>query len=73
MIEGGAKRYSAVRTATRKYVQYVDGFEELYDLVTDPYELENKAHDPSYVGDIAALRGIHDKLKSCAGAGCWIP
>jgi N-acetylglucosamine-6-sulfatase len=73
LIEGGAKRYSAVRTATRKYVQYVDGFEELYDLVTDPYELENKAHDPSYVLDIAALRGIHDNLKSCLGAGCWIP
>ena len=73
LIEGGAKRYSAVRTATRKYVHYVDGFEELYDLVTDPYELENKAHDPSYAGDIATLRGIHDKLKSCAGAGCWIP
>ena len=73
LVEGGAKRYSAVRTATRKYVHYVDGFEELYDLVTDPYELENKAHDPSYAGDIATLRGIHDKLKSCAGAGCWIP
>jgi len=38
-------------------VHYVDGFEELYDLVTDPYELENKAHDPSYAGDIATLRG----------------
>jgi len=73
LIEGGAKRYSAVRTATRKYVHYVDGFEELYDLVTDPYELENKAHDPGYAGDIASLRGINDKLKSCAGAGCWIP
>ena len=72
IVEGGMD-VSAVRTATRKYVHHGDGFEELYDLVVDPYELENKVHDPSYASNIATLRGIHDELKSCAGSGCWIP
>ena len=28
---------------TKKYVKYDGGFEELYDLAADPYELENEA------------------------------
>jgi len=52
LVEGGNgvtkadKRYAAVRTATRKYVRHDDGLEELYDLVADPYELDNKVKDP---------------------------
>jgi hypothetical protein len=38
--------FLAVRTATTKYVRYGGGFEELYDLSTDPYELDNKAGSP---------------------------
>jgi N-acetylglucosamine-6-sulfatase len=78
-LEGGnevaaaEKRYAAVRTATRKYVRYDDGFEELYDLVADPYELDNKVKDPSYASDAATLRSLRDSLKSCAGPGCWVP
>lgn len=30
-----------------KYVEYVDGERELYDLATDPYELANVASDPA--------------------------
>jgi hypothetical protein len=62
-----------VRTPTRKYVQYGDGFEELYDLNADPYELENKASDPAYAGDRDALRKTNAKLKTCAGQDCWVP
>jgi arylsulfatase A-like enzyme len=67
------KRYAAVRTATRKYVRHGDGFEELYDLAADPYELDNKVKDPRYAGDAAMLRDLHDRLESCVGAGCWVP
>jgi hypothetical protein len=69
LVEGGNgvakadRRYVAVRTATRNYVAYE----------ADPYELENKAKDPIYAPDAATLRALHDKLKSCAGAGCWVP
>jgi arylsulfatase A-like enzyme len=79
LIEGGndvskpSKRFVAVRTADRKYVRYDDGFEELYDLAADPFELENKAGDGSYANDLASLRGQSDKLKACAGTDCWIP
>jgi hypothetical protein len=48
-----------------------DRFEELYDLVADPFELDNKAKDPSYASDAAMLRSLDDRLKSCAGASCW--
>jgi len=66
------RRFAAVRTATRKYVKYDDGFEELYDLTADPYELENKASDSAFAGDLATLRSQYDRLKSCAGESCWI-
>ena len=32
-----------MRTATLKYVRYDSGFEQLFDLMTDPYELRNEA------------------------------
>jgi N-acetylglucosamine-6-sulfatase len=79
LIEGSddqsarARRYVAVRTATKKYVHRTDGSEELYDLAADPYELQDKAGDASYAGDLAALRDIQDRLKSCAGPSCWVP
>lgn len=78
LAEGGddmaspMRRFAAVRTATRKYVKYDDGFEELYDLTADPYELENKAGDAAFAGDLATLRSQYGRLKSCAGESCWI-
>ncbi len=67
------KQFSAVRTMTRKYIESGDGFEELYDLTIDPYELDNKAHDPAYASDLAELRKTLQTLESCAGKSCWAP
>ena len=36
-----------LRTATHKYIEYPDGSAQLFDLVTDPYEMTNLAGDPS--------------------------
>jgi N-acetylglucosamine-6-sulfatase len=72
-FERAANRYAGVRTTTKKYVKYDGGFEELFDLAADPHELRNKAQDPAYASDLATLRGIENTLKSCAGAGCWVP
>lgn len=39
--------FRAVRNDSFKLVEYIDGELELYDLVNDPYELENIAYDPA--------------------------
>src|SRR5262249_31076976 len=48
-------RFTGVRTATRKYVKYSSGFEELFDLDADPHELHNVAGKATYDGDLAKL------------------
>jgi len=78
LIEGGSdasspsNRYAAVRSPDQKYVRYDSGVEALYDLAADPYELESKAHDAKYAADLVRLRGVEEKLRSCAGPSCWI-
>lgn len=52
--------FCAVRSATAKYVRYATGEEELYDLVADPFELENLAGVPS---SRAELLGLRDRLR----------
>ena len=61
--------YEAIRTETHKYIEYNNGETELYDLESDPYELENlpKITDPSVVADLKARLNA---LRSCAGDEC---
>jgi Sulfatase/RTX calcium-binding nonapeptide repeat (4 copies) len=40
--------YCGVRTSRLIYTQYASGHEELYDLVRDPYQLENSADRPQH-------------------------
>jgi N-acetylglucosamine-6-sulfatase len=57
-----SRQFVAVRTKTWKFIEDRDSHEqELYDLVGDPYELDNRATDPGY----AALR---DTLRARAFA-----
>jgi N-acetylglucosamine-6-sulfatase len=73
LLEGfvgkGDRVYGAIRTDTHKYVEYGDGEEDLYDLETDPYELDNvyETADPSLVED---LKRRLDALRSCTGDRC---
>lgn len=66
-------RFAGIRTRRRKYVKYVGGFEELFDLAADPHELNNEARNASYTSDLKVLRNVLEKLKSCAAPGCWVP
>jgi len=66
---GQSPAYKGVRTGSHKYVEYENEERELYDLVADPYELENiyGSADPSLIDD---LKTKLDALRSCAEAGC---
>lgn len=61
--------YSGLRTNQYLYVEYDDGYVELYDLIKDPYELENIAGS----ADKALLEIFSSWLKdmsTCKGASC---
>jgi len=44
----------------------------LYDLATDPHESNSRTGNAAYAGDLALLRGLNEKLKSCTGETCWV-
>jgi N-acetylglucosamine-6-sulfatase len=54
-VTGNVPAYCGVRTTRFAYVRYSDGFEELYNLNSDPFELQNVASDPSLATRKAAL------------------
>jgi hypothetical protein len=70
---GPSGRYTGVRTATLKYIKFENGKEKLYDLAADPHESKSRAGRKSYTGDLAGLRSLNDKLRSCAGETCCVP
>jgi len=45
--KGDGGRYAGVRSEEWLYVEYVNGDFELYDMVNDPYQLDNRAGDPA--------------------------
>jgi arylsulfatase A-like enzyme len=62
--------WSGLRTPRYAYFEYDQtGEKELYDLKTDPYELESihKSADPAL---LARLHARLEALKDCVGAGC---
>src|SRR5829696_4800291 len=46
--------FRAIRTATHKYIEHGNGEKELYDLVNDPYELDDlyESADPALIEDL---------------------
>jgi N-acetylglucosamine-6-sulfatase len=68
--EGGNERaQEGIRTDSYKYIEYESGDKQLYDLKTDPYEMENiyPSADSSL---LANLKMRLDELKNCSGEGC---
>jgi len=61
--------YLALRTSQVTYVEYQDGFRELYDLKQDPYELNNIAStaDPNLIAQLSAWLKA---LASCSSSSC---
>jgi arylsulfatase A-like enzyme len=55
---------ASVRTTDWKYIEYDDGFIELYDLVNDPAELNSVAGEPEHAGVLANLAAQLAVLKA---------
>ena len=47
-IEAAGTTWDGLRSAQHKYAEYRNGGRALYDLVGDPWELQNRALDPAY-------------------------
>jgi arylsulfatase A-like enzyme len=60
----------AIHTSRYVYVENISGELELYDLVADPYQLDNQIANPAYDPVEAALASRLATLRSCAGATC---
>jgi N-acetylglucosamine-6-sulfatase len=61
--------FQGLRTAFYTYVEYADGAVELYDLVNDPYQLNNFAStaDPDL---LLALHNRLEELQTCSAQTC---
>ncbi|HEY0638494.1 MAG TPA: sulfatase [Pseudonocardiaceae bacterium] len=75
LIETGPKPsgnpwYAAIRVGRYSYVEHSSGERELYDLVTDPYQLRSRHDDPALAAVRSALAARLATLRSCAGNTC---
>jgi arylsulfatase A-like enzyme len=69
----GAPPYKSIRTARYRYdLDDADGFEQLYDLKLDPWELESKHDDPAYAEIKAILAAKLPELVDCQGKTCQV-
>ena len=60
--DGGPPPFQGIRTTRWLYVEYRNGWRELYDLRRDPWELQNVASDPAYATVRASLHILLDRL-----------
>ena len=61
--------YQAVRTERYKYIHYLEleGMDELYDLQTDPYELDNIIDDPATTATLAMMQDELAEVLAASG------
>ena len=64
--------FKAIRTERYMYAEYKTGERELYDLQSDPYELQSLHDDPAYASVKAELASRLHELQDCAGASCRV-
>ncbi|HUS66682.1 MAG TPA: sulfatase [Kofleriaceae bacterium] len=60
----------ALRSGRYKYIESNGGERELYDLLTDPHEL-NSIHATADPALLQSLRARMMELSACSGAECW--
>lgn len=67
------KDYEGIRLGRYKYIEWPDGEKELYDLIRDPYELNNRAKDPNLFPIRNFLHQQLDRIEECSGRACQEP
>ncbi len=67
------KNYYGIRLGPYKYIEWPDGEKELYDINTDPYELNNIVRDKDYGPIRAFLHKELERLETCSGRTCQQP
>ncbi len=67
---GNPPSYEAIRKSNVIYVEYKNGDREYYNLVRDPYELDNTYGELS-AEQQARLHETLTELQTCSGSGCW--
>jgi N-acetylglucosamine-6-sulfatase len=65
--------YCGVRSRRYAYIAYDTGEEELYDILIDPYQLENRATDPGFQGTLNSMRARLSELCVPPPAGFVAP
>jgi len=68
----GVSPYTSIRTRRYRYDLAENGFEGLFDLKRDPWELESKHDDPRYQEIKAILKRKLAKLRDCKGRSCRV-
>ena len=68
--EAPPTNYQAVRTDRYVYAEYGTGEQELYDLYTDPYELQSLHSAPGLEPVKGALDRLLARTANCAGSSC---
>ena len=68
-----ARSERGIRTARYKYVKYATGEVELYDLKTDPLELESRQNDPAYDAVRRNLDALWTQDFNCRQVTCAKP
>lgn len=64
------QRSTAIRTPGFMYADHGRGVAELYDMRSDPYQLESRHDDPRYQEVETDLARRLQALERCAGASC---
>jgi arylsulfatase A-like enzyme len=62
--------FKGIHTKRYAYVKYDTGEKELYDLLRDPYQLDNKISNPAYAGVAQVLQWRFENLRRCVGEEC---